>query len=117
VTDGPTDPAGSRGEVGRLWDGDPDAPDGHAVGYLVTRECTHWDTVGPHAFPRHVNPEPRLQWRAHFDDPVRDDVYCDDPDAPCVGRQDDTLTIAGDVLHVQWLEGADAETAWANHGW
>ncbi|WP_454044381.1 hypothetical protein [Cellulosimicrobium sp. Marseille-Q8652] len=117
MTDGPTVPDRARGEVARLWAGDPGGPDGRAVGYLVTRECTHWDTVGPHAFPRHVNPEPRVQWRVHLDDPARDDVYCDDPDAPCVGRHDDTLTLAGDVLHVQWLAGREAETAWARHGW
>jgi len=90
------------------------------VGHLVTRVCTHWDTVGPHAFPRHVNPEPRVQWRAHFDgtEPhLSEDLYSDDPGAPPLPRESDDLVVRGRRLRVEWLAGEEAEAAWAQHGW
>lgn len=104
-------PSGGAGRVARLWgDDDPSGP----VGHLVTRWCTHWDTVGPHAFPRHVNPRPRVEWRAHFEpgpDPaLADDLYSDDPDAPALPSQDGTgpLVVRGRPLRVEWLDGAEA---------
>ncbi|ARU52648.1 hypothetical protein CBR64_15510 [Cellulosimicrobium cellulans] len=108
------------GRVARLWldtdDGEP-----RPVGHLVTRVCTHWDTVGPQAFPRHVNPEPRVQWRAHLDDAdpaLAEDLYSDDPEAPPLPREDgDDLVVRGRRLRVEWLDGAEAADAWAQHGW
>jgi hypothetical protein len=108
------------GRVARLW---LDAGDREAgpVGHLVTRVCTHWDTVGPQAFPRHVNPEPRVQWRAHLDgaEPgLAEDVYSDDPEAPPLPHGDgDDLVVRGRRLRVEWLEGEAAAAAWAQHGW
>ena len=107
----------SRGEVARLWVGAPGASGARAVGHLVTRECTHWDTVGPHAFLQHFNPQPRLEWRARFDDAARDDVYCDDPGAPPLDRGAPTVELRGEVLHVEWLAGAAVEAAWSRYGW
>ncbi|MCB7136435.1 hypothetical protein LGQ04_07720 [Cellulosimicrobium marinum] len=103
--------------MARLWVGDPRTEGARAVGHLVTRVCTHWDTVGPHAFPRHVNPEPRLQWRACFDAPGDEDVYCDDPDAPAVSRGTTSTVLGGRALVLQWLDGAEAEAVRARHGW
>ncbi|MFF2621186.1 hypothetical protein [Oerskovia jenensis] len=108
-----------RRRVGRLYDGD--AP----VGHLVTRVCTHWETVGPHSFPTYVNPEERLQWRVHFDDPDRADTFSDDRDrsvAGLVGREIDAweagrLELADRTLRVEWLDGADAASAWQANGW
>lgn len=110
----------STGRVARLWH---DADDGgpRPVGHLVTRVCTHWDTVGPYAFPRHVNPEPRVQWRAHLDDAdpaLAEDLYSDDPEAPPLPREDgDDLVVRGRRLRVEWLGGEEAAAAWAQHGW
>ena len=103
--------------VARLWAGTPGTPAARAVGHLVTRECTHWDTVGPHAFLQHVNPEPRLQWRARFDAAVREDVYSDDPGAPALDLAATTVPLGGDELHVEWLDGPEADDAWGRHGW
>src|SRR5690606_11078893 len=74
----------------RLWS--DDAP-GSATpaGHLVTRECVHWDTVGPHSSPHHVNPQARVQWRVHLDGTdAADDGYCDDPGAPVLAVGDAT---------------------------
>ncbi|WP_265520963.1 hypothetical protein [Oerskovia flava] len=92
-----------------------------SVGYLVTRVCTHWETVGPHAFPHHVNPQERLEWRIERD--RHRDVFWDDGDA----ERDITrllatwdsghITIDGVTLRLEWLEGDDAARAWAERGW
>ncbi|QDW63860.1 hypothetical protein [Oerskovia sp. KBS0722] len=108
-----------RRRVGRLYDGA--AP----VGHLVTRVCTHWETVGPHSFPTYVNPEERLQWRVHFDDPDRTDAFSDDQDrhvADLRGREIDAweagrLELADHTLRIEWLDGDDAATAWQANGW
>ncbi|QJW37250.1 hypothetical protein [Cellulosimicrobium protaetiae] len=107
------------GRVARLWSVDDRAS--RPVGHLVTRVCMHWDTVGPHAFPRHVNPEPRVQWRAHLDGSDvegEQDLYSDDPEAPPFPRDDDrTIVVRGRRLRLEWLDGAEAEAAWDRHGW
>jgi len=109
-------------KVGRLWR----ETDGTArvVGVVVTRRCTHWDTVGPHAFPAHVNPEPRVQWRLHLDADVSgadpfDDVYSDDAAAPALDLDGapGSVVVHGVELTVEWLDGADADAVWSVHGW
>lgn len=108
-----------RRRIGRLHD------DHGAVGHLVTRVCTHWETVGPHSFPSYVNPEERLQWRVHFDDPERADAFSDDGDQDTTvirGRETDTwedgrLEIVGRSLRIEWLDGDDAAVAWRTNGW
>ncbi|NDO91276.1 hypothetical protein [Cellulosimicrobium composti] len=110
--------AGTAGRVARLWS--DDAP-GTATpaGHLVTRECVHWDTVGPHSSPHHVNPQARVQWRVHLDGTdAADDVYCDDPGAPVLAAGDATeIVVRGRRLRVEWLDGDDAAAAWERHGW
>ena len=110
--------AGTAGRVARLWS--DDAP-GSATpaGHLVTRECVHWDTVGPHSSPHHVNPQARVQWRVHLDGTdAADDVYCDDPGAPVLAAGDATeIVVRGRRLRVEWLDGDEAAAAWERHGW
>ena len=118
----PAPPRRGPERVGRLWresDGTS-----RAVGVVVTRTCTHWDTVGPHAFPAHVNPEPRVQWRLHLEAEVLgalpfEDVYCDDPAAPVLELEGapPSVVVHGVELTVEWLDGADADAAWSVHGW
>jgi hypothetical protein len=111
--------ASFRDRVGRLHD--DDGP----VGFLVTRVCTHWETVGPQSFPSYVNPEERLQWRVHLDDPRRTDTFSDDPDLQAADLRDQTidsweagrLELSGRVLRIEWLDGADAASAWQADGW
>ena len=93
----PVAPEGT-GRVARLWADDEGTA--RLAGHLVTRVCTHWDTVGPQTFPRHVNPEPRVQWRVHLD-----------------GTDGDDLVVRGRRLRVEWLGGEEAAAAWAQHGW
>jgi hypothetical protein len=108
-----------RDRVGRLHD--DDGP----VGFVVTRVCTHWETVGPHSFPSYVNPEERLQWRVHLDDPRRTDTFSDDADPHTAGTRDaeivdweaGRLVLAGRVLRVEWLDDDDAAAAWYADGW
>ncbi len=108
-----------RRRIGRLHDGDG------PVGYLVTRVCTHWETVGPHSFPTYVNPEERLQWRVHFDAPARPDTFSDDPDRfvdLLRGHETDAweagiLELDEQTLRIEWLDGSDADAAWAYHAW
>ncbi|WP_157257580.1 MULTISPECIES: hypothetical protein [unclassified Oerskovia] len=108
-----------RRRIGRLRDADG------PVGHLVTRVCTHWETVGPHSFPTYVNPEERLQWRVHFDDPARPDTFSDDQDR-CVdllrGHETDAweaglLELDEQTLRIEWLDGSDADAAWAANSW
>ncbi|MBE9924482.1 hypothetical protein G8C93_01070 [Cellulosimicrobium cellulans] len=105
------------GRVARLWADDEGTA--RLAGHLVTRVCTHWDTVGPQTFPRHVNPEPRVQWRAHLDGAGGDeDLYSDDPGAPPLPRDDDAkLEVRGRRLRLEWLEGDEAAAAWERYGW
>jgi hypothetical protein len=118
----PAPPRRGDEKVGRLWR----EADGTArtVGFLVTRTCTHWDTVGPHAFPAHVNPEPRVQWRMHLDQDVPgavpfEDVYSDDAAAPALDLegQPASVVVHGVELAVEWLDDPDADAAWSVHGW
>lgn len=108
-----------RRRVGRVYDGA--AP----IGHLVTRVCTHWETVGPQSFPTYVNPEERLQWRVHFDDADRVDAFSDDRDryvTDLVGREIDAweagrLELGDLVLRIEWLDGDDGAAAWRANGW
>ncbi|MHA7134044.1 hypothetical protein [Oerskovia turbata] len=108
-----------RRRIGRLHD------DTGPVGVLVTRVCTHWETVGPHSFPSYVNPEERLQWRVRFDDPARADAFSDDPDlrgADGDGRVLDDwacgrIDLAGEALRIEWLDGEEAASAWQAEDW
>lgn len=106
------------GRVARLWADDEGTT--RLAGRLVTRVCTHWDTVGPQTFPRHVNPEPRVQWRAHLDglgDDV-EDLYSDDPGAPALPDDDGArIEVRGRRLRLEWLEGDEAAAAWERYGW
>lgn len=106
------------GRVARLWaDGEGTA---RLAGHLVTRVCTHWDTVGPQTFPRHVNPEPRVQWRAHLDGPGGggEDLYSDDPGAPPLLDDDGArIEVRGRWLRLEWLDGDEAAAAWERYGW
>ena len=107
-----------RRRIGRLYDASG------PVGHLVTRVCTHWETVGPHSFPTYVNPEERLQWRIHFDDPDRTDAFSDDHDRLVGDLRDRELAawdagrleLAGLDLRIEWLDGDDA-AAWQANGW
>jgi hypothetical protein len=91
------------------------------LGYLVTRVATHWDTVGPHAAPLHVNPSERLEWRVHFTDDRHAELFCDDVtmsgtravDELAAGR----FVVEGRRVRATWLAGAEAESAWGNLGW
>ncbi|MBD5787158.1 hypothetical protein IF650_13310 [Cellulosimicrobium terreum] len=107
--------APESGRVAQLWRGT--GPDASPVGYLVTRECTHWDTVGPQSFPQHVNPQRRLEWHAHVDAAQPEDVYWDDPGAAAFHADAGTVRVGDETLVVRWLVGADAESVWARHGW
>lgn len=113
----PVAPEGT-GRVARLWaDGEGTA---RLAGHLVTRVCTHWDTVGPQTFPRHVNPEPRVQWRAHLDGPGGggEDLYSDDPGAPPLPDDDGArIEVRGRWLRLEWLDGDEAAAAWERYGW
>lgn len=108
-----------RRRIGRLYD--TYGP----VGHLVTRVCTHWETVGPHSFPTYVNPEERLQWRVHLDDPASTDTYSDDSDrqvelvrgSEVEAWQDGRLELDGQTLRIEWLDGEDAAHAWAANPW
>ncbi len=109
-----------RRRIGRLTEAAPGADHGRQVGYVVTRVVTHWDTVGPHASPTHVNPVERLEWRVHFDD-ARPEVYYDDAIAcgtsALEGLRSGRLRLGGHDLHVTWLDAAEARAAWSTLGW
>jgi hypothetical protein len=107
-----------RRRIGRL--DDPHRPNA-VVGYLVTRVVVHWDTVGPHAAPLHVNPSERLEWRVHFTEASHPELFCDDVadlrphavDELATGR----FVVSGRELGVTWLEGPEADDAWRDLGW
>jgi hypothetical protein len=90
------------------------------VGYVVTRVVTHWDTVGPHLSPMHVNPAERLEWRVHFDN-TQPEVYCDDTSvcgtSTLDALRDGHLQLGERDLHVTWLDGTEADHAWRDLGW
>jgi len=112
--------AAYRRRIGRLTEAGPGAHDGRQVGHVVTRVVTHWDTVGPHGSPTHVNPVERLEWRVHFDD-ARPEVYYDDATvcgtSALEGLRNGRLRLGGRELHVAWLDGAEAAAAWSTLGW
>jgi hypothetical protein len=92
-----------------------------AVGHLVTRVAVHWDTVGPHAAPLHINPSERLEWRVHFTDDRQPELYWDDVTVPRPRAVDelaaDRFHVEGREVRVTWLEGTEADAAWDELGW
>jgi hypothetical protein len=112
--------AAYRRRIGRLTDPSRGVPDGQPVGYVVTRVVTHWDTVGPHLAPTHVNPVERLEWRVHFDDALPE-LYCDDATVQGTSAldalRDGHLRLGERDLHVTWLHGTEADDAWRELGW
>ncbi|GMA26630.1 hypothetical protein GCM10025864_43890 [Luteimicrobium album] len=112
--------AAYRRRIGRLTDTAGSTHRGLPVGYVVTRVVTHWDTVGPHLAPTHVNPVERLEWRVHFDD-AETEIYCDDATVrgtPALDAlRDGHLRLGARDLHVTWLDGPEADAAWHDLGW
>jgi hypothetical protein len=109
-----------RGRIGRLTEVAPEFHGARPVGFVVTRVVTHWDTVGPHAAPSHVNPVERLEWRVHFDDALPE-LYCDDATlqgtSALEALRDGRLPLGERNLHVTWLDGAEANDVWRTLGW
>jgi len=87
---------------------------------VVTRVVAHWDTVGPHRSPMHVNPVERLEWRVHFDD-ARPELYYDDATVRATSAldalRDGHLRLGDRDLHVAWLDDAEADAVWPSLGW
>ncbi|MGC5168541.1 hypothetical protein [Luteimicrobium sp. DT211] len=120
----PSRPAGDLGayrrRIGRLTEAARGSHGARPVGFVVTRVVTHWDTVGPHLAPSHVNPVERLEWRVHFDDALPE-LYCDDAavrgTSALDALRDGRLRLGERHLHVAWLDGAEADDVWSALGW
>ncbi|GAA4840658.1 hypothetical protein GCM10023221_18020 [Luteimicrobium xylanilyticum] len=112
--------AAYRRRIGRLTDPARDPRPGLPVGYVVTRVAPHWDALGPHRAPTHVNPVERLEWRVHFDD-AEPELFCDDASvcgtSALDALRDGHLRLGDRDLHVTWLDGDAAARAWRTLGW
>lgn len=97
------------------------------VGHLATHVDVLWTTVGPFWRTRGIDPLERPEWvlvfepgaDRHGDQSVVDKLEIEEDGLAAVLEQwdADRFQLMGPVLQLEWLEGSEADDAWAEYGW
>jgi hypothetical protein len=91
------------------------------IGYLATRVQWWWTRQGRWPFHRYVEPIERPEWLLTFipprHGPPYDDGVIQDVAAEIDHWKSGRFPYEGQALTLRWLNGPDADDAWAAHGW
>ena len=97
------------------------------VGHLATHVDVLWTVVGPFWRRRDIDPLERPEWVLVFEpgadrygnQRVVDKIEIDEISLEGVLKAWDAnrVQLTGPVLQLEWLEGPEADAAWAEYGW
>jgi hypothetical protein len=97
------------------------------AGHLATRVDVLWTVAGPFWRRRHIDPLERVEWVLVFQpganrygyQRVVDKLEIEEDELEAVLEEWDAnrFQLIGPVLQLEWLDGSEADAAWAEYGW